>query len=144
MSKSVDLYRWLQTRKILLVEDDEWVRTSLNYFFESEGCRILVMETAVAGIAALSHASQDIILADCRLPDMDGLEFLRRVHSFHRPAVEILFTADKHDALVRAARELGVHEIIEKPLTSRALEATFLRAYEGGAWNKEGYPAKGM
>lgn len=131
MSKSVDLYRWLRTRKILLVEDDEWVWTSLKYFFESEGCRIMVLETAVAGIAALSHASHDIIFADCRLPDMDGLEFLRRVHSFHGPAVEILFTADKHDALVRAASALGVHDILEKPLTSRALETTLLRVYEG-------------
>lgn len=131
MTKPLDLYRRLQARKIMLVEDDEWVRTALFFFFESEGCRILVLETAAEGIAALRHESHDIILTDYRLPDMDGLEFLRRVHGFHPPAVEILLTNYKNEALVREASALGLHDLIEKPLTPQALEASLLRVYEG-------------
>lgn len=131
MIRTVDLYSWLQATKIMLVEDDEWVRSALNFFFESEGCRIMVQETAAEGIAALRQESHDIILADYRLPDMDGLEFLRQVHGFHPPAVEILLTAYKDEAQVREARELGLHDLIEKPLSPRALEASLLRVYEG-------------
>lgn len=140
MMKSMDLYSMLQARKIMLVEDDEWVRTALLFFFESEGCRIMVLETAAEGIAALRHESHDIILADFRLPDMAGLEFLRRVHGFHPPAVEILLTDYHNDALVRQASELGVHDLLEKPLTPLALEASLQRIY-GGA-NKGGVPRK--
>lgn len=131
MMKSVDLYSRLQASKIMLVEDDEWLRTALHFFFESEGCRILVVETAAEGIAALRKESHDIILADYRLPDMNGLDFLRRIHGFHPPAVEILLASSKNEAMVSAARELGLHDLIEKPLTPQVLEASLLRVYDG-------------
>lgn len=133
MLRPVDLYSRLQAKKIMLVDDDEGVRTALHFFFACEGCRILVLATAAEGIAALRQASHDIILADYRLPDMDGLEFLRCVHRFHPPAVEILLTAYKHDDLAREAGKLGLHDLIEKPLTPQALEASLRRVYEGGA-----------
>ena len=42
----MDLFAKLKTMKILLVDDDEWIRDSLRIFFEAEGCHIVALETA--------------------------------------------------------------------------------------------------
>jgi DNA-binding response OmpR family regulator len=65
--------------KILLVDDDEWIRDSLGLFFEAEGCDMLAFETAEEGMEAVKKQAYDIVISDYKLPAMDGLEFLRRV-----------------------------------------------------------------
>ena len=85
--------------KILLVDDDEWIRDSLNILFEAEGCNLLALETAEEGIEAVEQQVYDIVISDYKLPGMDGLEFLRRVKDKQPNAVEILITAYGNDEI---------------------------------------------
>jgi len=118
----MDLFNELREMKILLIDDDEWIRDSMHLFFEDEGCHLTALETAEAGLEALKKQDYDIIITDYRLPGMDGLDFLKRIHDSHAKAIKILITAYGSHEVVSAANKLGVHDFIEKPFTSDIVE----------------------
>jgi DNA-binding NtrC family response regulator len=126
----VDLYQKLKGLRLLLIDDDEWVRDSMRLFFESEGCHILTLETAEEGLIVLNKQRFDIIIIDYRLPGLDGLEFLRRIQKKHPAALKILITAYGSEKLFAEARKLGVHDYIPKPFTSEVIEASLNRLIE--------------
>ena len=68
--------------KILLIDDDEWIRDSLRLFFEGEECHLKAIEKAEEGLKILKNENYDIIIVDYRLPDMDGLEFLKQIKEY--------------------------------------------------------------
>ena len=57
----MDLFSKIREMKILLIDDDEWIRDSLSVFFEAEGCHLLALETAEDGLAALKNQIFDLI-----------------------------------------------------------------------------------
>ena len=116
--------------KILLIDDDEWIRDSLTLFFEGEGCRLVAFETAEEGMDALKKKSYDIIIADYKLPGMDGLEFFRHLQKSHPNALKILITAYGSNGIVSKAFELGIHDFIDKPFTSATIESSLSRLIE--------------
>jgi two-component system response regulator HydG len=110
--------------KILLVDDDEWIRDSLRIFFEAEGCHILAVETAEEGLSAINDQTFDLLLVDYKLPGLDGLEFLKRIHDTQPDAIKILITAYLNKHLVSEAKKLNVQGLIEKPFTSDTIMAS--------------------
>ena len=123
----MDLYSKLKDMKLLLIDDDSWIRGSLSLFFEGEGCHIRALETAEEGIEELKVQKYDFIIVDYKLPGMDGLEFLRRIRDAHPYAGKIFITAYGSKEVVSRAKELGVHEFIQKPFTSEAIESSLAR-----------------
>ena len=113
--------------KILLVDDDEWIRDSLSLFFEAEGCNLLAFETAEEAMEAVKHQSYDIVISDYKLPGMDGLEFLRRVKEKQPNAFEVLITAYANREICEEAKMVGVRDIIPKPFTSEDVETSLAR-----------------
>jgi len=123
----VDLYRNLRQKKILLVDDDEWIRHSLTLLFESEGCRLEALEDAEAAMAVLSRGHYDIIIADYKLPGIDGLEFFKRIKESQSEAMKIMITAYGNEGLVSESRNLGVQDFIEKPFSVKTIENSLSR-----------------
>ena len=115
---------------MLLIDDDEWIRDSLSLFFEGEGCHLLALETAEEGMKALKKQDYDIIIADYKLPGMDGLEFLRRIQESHPNVLKILITAYGSEEVVSEAKRLGARDFIQKPFTSEAVEESLARLVE--------------
>jgi CheY-like chemotaxis protein len=130
LGSAMDVFNKLRHMKILLIDDDEWIRDSLNIFFEAEGCRIVSVETAEEGLEAVRTQSFDIIITDYRLPGMDGIEFLKQIGASQKSAKKILITAYKSELVVEEARKAGVQHLIAKPFTSETIEAslTYLTA----------------
>ena len=128
----MDLLTRLKNKKILLIDDDEWIRDSMGAFFESEGCFFRAVETAEAGMAALQDQAYDIIISDYRLPGMDGMGFFRRIRSAHAGAIKILVTAYGDDQLVEEAAAVGVSDYIRKPFDMQDLENSLARLMRGG------------
>ena len=123
----MNLFTKLKEMKILLIDDDEWIRDSLSLFFEAEGCNVLTFETAEEGLEALEQKDYDIVISDYKLPGMDGLEFLRRVKEKQPNAFEILITAYANCEIEKEADEIGVKDIIPKPFTSEDVEMSLSR-----------------
>ena len=129
----MNLFTKLKEMKILLIDDDEWIRDSLSLFFEAEGCNVLTFETAEEGMEAVKQQAYDIVISDYKLPGMDGLEFLRRVKEKQPNAFEILITAYANCEIVKEAKMMGVKDIIPKPFTSEDVETSLSRIIENSA-----------
>jgi len=129
----MDLFIKLQKMKMLLIDDDEWIRNSMRLYFEGEGCHLLALETAEEGIEALKREAYDIIITDYKLPDMDGLEFLKRIQTDYPHAMKIIISAYGNKEVVSEAIRIGVHDFIEKPFTSKDIEKALSRLIENRA-----------
>ena len=112
----------LRQMKILLIDDDEWIRDSLSLYFEGEGCHLIALETAEEGIEALKGQNYDIIMVDYRLSGMDGLEFLKRIQGSCPHTKKVLITAYRSKEVVSKAMKIGIDGFIEKPFTTRNIE----------------------
>jgi len=124
------LFIKLRQMKILLIDDDEWIRDSLGLYFEGEGCHLLAVETAEEGVEALKKQDYDIVMVDYRLPGMDGLEFLKRIQKTQPHALKVLITAYKSEGVVSEALKIGVQDFIEKPFTTKTIEESLTRLIE--------------
>ena len=129
----MDVFNKIKNMKILLVDDDEWIRDSLSLFFEAEGCNLLTFETAEEAMEAVKHQIYDIVISDYKLPGMQGLEFLRRVKEKQPNALEILISAYPNRELLAKAKTLGVEAFIPKPFTSVDVETSLARIMENRA-----------
>ena len=123
----MDLFSKLKEMRILLIDDDEWIRDSLSLFFESEGCHLLALETAEEGMEELNRQDHDIIIVDFRLSGMDGLEFLERIKDSHPDALTILITAYGSKDVFLKARKTRVQDFIDKPFTVETIEDSLSR-----------------
>lgn len=123
----MSLFSKLREMRILLIDDDEWIRDSLSLFFESEGCYLMALETAEEGLEELDRKAYDIIITDYKLPGMDGLEFLERINRFHPDALTIMITAYGSKDVVLKARKMRIQEFIDKPFTIETIESSLSR-----------------
>ena len=123
----MNLFRKLKNKKILLVDDDEWIRDSLTLYFDTEGCQMIAVETAEEGMELLKQQDYDIILLDYKLPGIDGLTFSREIQEICPDAIKILITAYKNKKVVSEAANVGIQDLIDKPFTIKTIEDSMLR-----------------
>ena len=127
----MDLFNKLKDKKILLVDDDEWIRDSLTLYFDSEGCNMMAVETAEEGMELLTQQNYDIILIDYKLPGIDGLTFSRKIQEICPDAIKILITAYKNKKVVSEAVSAGIQDLIDKPFTIKTIEDSISRLLHG-------------
>ena len=99
---------------LLVVEDDVTVRNLISTALKANDYRYL---TAPNGETALSHAAAsqpDIILLDLGLPDLDGVEVIRRIRSWSLMPI-IVISARSEDADKIAALDAGADDYLTKP-----------------------------
>jgi len=123
----MDLFARLQGMKVLLVEDDPWIRDSLRRFFANENCALMAVETGEDALEIIKDNDCDIVITDYRLPGMDGLEFLKKAQAINNRFKKILVTAYMTEAVLSEAFRLGVHEFIEKPFSTEDVEEALAR-----------------
>ncbi len=140
MSNSTNqLFSELETLKILLIDDDEWIRDSLHLFFENEGCQIVTFETAEEALDLLKTSLFDIIIIDYMLPGMNGLEFLKRIRESSPITMKILITAYGSRKILSDAIRIGIQDYIEKPFTTSAIERSLERLISTRGKNYQHY-----
>ena len=107
---------------VLVVEDDPSVRNLITTTLETNDCKYLV---AVNGDEALLEASThnpDIILLDLGLPDMDGVDVIRKVRSWsNMPIIVISARSEDHDKI--EALDAGADDYLTKPFSIEELLA---------------------
>ena len=65
--------------RVLIVDDEEAVRSSLRMIFEYEGYEVLLAANGPAGLKMAEQESPDLVFLDIKMPQMDGLEVLKRL-----------------------------------------------------------------
>lgn len=109
---------------VALVDDEPMVTTALRSFLELETpYRVLCFGSPTAALEALSRQPPQVVIADFMMPEMDGIEFLRRIRECCPFATRILLTgyADKANA-IRAINEVGLYYFLEKPWSNEQLK----------------------
>lgn len=115
--------------RIMLIDNDKHVRDSLKIFFNASRNNCLIFKSAEEGLNALKYQKVDVVVSDYFLPDMDGVEFLRRAQSVQPGVTRILMaTITTHD-LEQEIQHSGIDRFIEKPLTVASLD-TVIREFE--------------
>ena len=100
---------------ILIVDDEESVRDSLFNWFIEDGYAVTCADNAKEALSILESEAHDIILADIKMPGMDGLEMLRRIKTLKQDAIVIVMTAFATvDTAVQALKD-GAYDYITKP-----------------------------
>lgn len=100
---------------IFIVDDEESVRDSLYNWFIEDGYRVECAENAKKALAILQAETFDIVLADIKMPGMDGLEMLKRIKSLRKDSIVIIMTAFATvDTAVQALKD-GAYDYVTKP-----------------------------
>ncbi|HWH00023.1 MAG TPA: response regulator [Pilimelia sp.] len=103
--------------EVLVVEDDQDIRTMLATRLERAGFGVTTAPTAVDALAAVREHRPDAVLLDVQLPGMSGLEFCRRVRADEALAdiLVVVATASVGPGAMAAAFEAGADEFVTKP-----------------------------
>lgn len=100
---------------ILIVDDEESVRDSLYNWFIDDGYKVDCAENAKQALSILESKDFDIILADIKMPGMDGLEMHRRIKSLNKDSIVIIMTAFASVSTAVQALKDGAYDYITKP-----------------------------
>jgi len=109
--------------KILVVEDEKKIARVLSLELEYEGYEVTVKETGMDGLQALEEDSFDLVLLDVMLPELSGLEVLRRVRKTNTVTPIILITARGSVPDKVSGLDLGANDYITKPFDIEELLA---------------------
>jgi CheY-like chemotaxis protein/tetratricopeptide (TPR) repeat protein len=111
------------TARILLAEDNESLSRVLQKFLADNGYEVFPVRTGVAVLRQLAVGDFDLLLLDLRLPELSGVEALRKLRGSPKWAalpIVIMTGVYKGGAYAAAARRMGVNHYLEKPFTKKA------------------------
>ncbi len=99
---------------VAVIEDDEEIRRFLRAALTSQGFRLFEAETAEAGLTQVATCTPDIIILDLGLPDMDGLEVIRRLREWTSVPIIVLSARGLEPDKI-AALDAGADDYVSKP-----------------------------
>lgn len=113
-----------------IVDDDAAVRDSIAFSLGTADLQTRTYESAIALLAALPEIAPGCIVTDVRMPDMNGIELVRRLKQLHAPHPVIMITGHADVPLAIEAMKAGVVDFLEKPFEDEALLDAVRRALE--------------
>jgi two-component system KDP operon response regulator KdpE len=99
---------------ILLIEDERQMRRFLRVALQSEGYSIIETETAADGLSQAAMRNPDIIILDLGLPDMDGLEVIKKLREWSAVPVIIISAREQEGDKIKAL-DGGADDYLTKP-----------------------------
>lgn len=107
---------------ILIVEDDKSIRNLITVTLEAEGYPFYAAENAREALLASTSRQPDIVLLDLGLPDMDGVEVIKKIRSWSEmPIIIVSARSDDRDKV--EALDAGADDYITKPFSVEELLA---------------------
>jgi DNA-binding NtrC family response regulator len=114
----------VEQRAILIVDDDEIIRETLRDLLESKGYAVVTAETAKEALERSRAKNFNLALVDIKLPDMEGTELLKKMHTIAPRTMKVMITA--HGTLKNAMDSLnfGADAYLLKPINEKELLKT--------------------
>ena len=101
--------------KILVVDDDPEVRMATRDFLSSKGYEVVVAEGGREAIRLIDASPPDVVLLDVLMPDIDGMETLKRIVATHPTMPVIMVTANADIEITSKVLQLGAADYVPKP-----------------------------
>jgi len=115
---------------VLVVEDEVYVRTSLGELLKSRGFDVILAGGAAEAQGHLGRAPVDLVLTDLKMPGVDGLELVRRLHAAFPDLPVLVLTGQGTIASAVECIKAGATDYVLKPADPDALELALVRALE--------------
>lgn len=109
-------------RRALVVEDDDDIRSLIEYTLTTQGFEVTAVETGTAAIEAVRTFDPDLITLDLGLPGIDGIETCRRIRDLTEAYV-VMITARNEQIDRLLGLETGADDFIAKPFDAHELKA---------------------
>ncbi len=110
------------TKKILVVDDEERLRTLIKTYLSQEGFSVVTANDGQTALFVARHEKPDLIILDLMMPEMDGYSFMR-AHSKDHDTPIIILTAKLEENDKILGLELGADDYVTKPFSLRELTA---------------------
>jgi two-component system KDP operon response regulator KdpE len=117
---------------VLVIEDEAPIRRFLRAGLESQGYTLVESEAGKDGIAQAATRSPDLVLLDLGLPDVDGLEVVRRIREWSALPIIVLSARGREDDKIRAL-DAGADDYVTKPFAMGELLARMRAALRHAA-----------
>ncbi len=114
--------------RVLVVDDEASIRESLEMFLREKGLRVAVAADGEKGLALWERFRPQVVVLDIRLPDISGLEVLKRICALDREVKVIMITAFHDMETTIEAMRQGAYDYIHKPLDVDELDQSLTRA----------------
>jgi DNA-binding response OmpR family regulator len=112
----------MQVPRVLVIEDDQEILELIGLYLGREGYQVLRASDAAHGLALAERQAPDLVVLDLMLPDLDGLEVLRRIVA--RADIPVLIVTARGDVADRVAGlRLGAEDYMVKPFATEELVA---------------------
>lgn len=121
----------MKERTILLVDDEENILAAMKRVLRREGYRILTAGGGQQGLELLAANEVDVIVSDQRMPNMTGVEFLRRAKVTHPETVRIVLSGyTELQSITDAINEGAIYKFLTKPWDDDQIRANIAEAFQ--------------
>jgi two-component system response regulator FixJ len=117
------------TNVVHVIDDDEAVRQSLEFLLRTARFEVKTYDSAVAFLDALPADGSGCIITDVRMPDVSGIDLLRRLKELGSAIPVIVITGHGDVPLAVEAMRIGAADFLEKPFDEDALLASVRAAF---------------
>ncbi len=118
-------------RRILLVDDEENVLKSLRRLLKAKSYEVEVFINPLEAINRARDATFDLVVSDYRMPQMDGVSFLKEFRQLQPHAIRLILSAYTDlSALIGAINEAQIYRFISKPWNDQEFIVTLAQALE--------------
>ena len=115
---------------ILLVDDEAGIRKVLGISLQDSGYDVHTAESAKEALRLFEEIAPPIVLTDIKMPDMDGIELLRRIKKINPDTEVIMFTGHGDMGLAIKSLKHDATDFVTKPINDDVLEIALKRARE--------------
>lgn len=116
--------------KILVVDDEENIRTIIKRAFQKEGFTVMTASSGNEALKELEKSPFDLVITDLKMPDGDGISLLKKIHSLSPDTIVMVITAYASTESAVEAMKAGAIDYIVKPINIEELRIIVKNALE--------------
>lgn len=116
--------------RVLIVEDSIALAETYAAYLDSNGYEVVLAATGQEALSRIGAGIPDVVVLDVHLPDMDGLDILRRIKAEKMPSEVVVITAQASVKLAVEAMRQGAFDFVMKPFNAERLRVTVRNAVE--------------
>lgn len=116
--------------RILVVDDEENIRTIIKRAFQKEGFMVNTASSGNEALKELTRTSYDLVITDLKMPDGDGINLLKQIHSLYPETMVMVITAYASTESAVEAMKAGAIDYIVKPINIEELRIIVRNALE--------------
>ena len=127
-------------RNVVVIEDDPQIRRFLRTLLDAEGWTVHEVENGRQGLVEAATRKPDVVILDLGLPDMDGVDVVKRLREWSAIPVLVLSARVREEDKVRAL-DAGADDYLTKPFGASELSARLRVALRHGAMRAAAAPS---